>query len=208
MFLLSEKIKALREEKGFSQEEFATKLCVVRQTVSKWENGLSLPDAEMLVKIAEVLDTSVGTLVGEDCPQNEECDELTHRVDGQPKQKRSVLSIILLVLGFPVWGSLALSAVAVVVSLYAAWWSVVVSLWASFGALIGGAVGGIVSGFGIVCGGESLSGIALFGISLVVAGFGILLFFGCKEVTKRTGILTRKFIIWLKNRFHEKEGAK
>ena len=43
--MLSEKLKELRKEKHISQEELAQKLCVVRQTVSKWEKGLSVPDA-------------------------------------------------------------------------------------------------------------------------------------------------------------------
>ena len=47
--MLSDNIKYLRKEKGLSQEDFANRLNVVRQTVSKWENGLSVPDAEMLV---------------------------------------------------------------------------------------------------------------------------------------------------------------
>ena len=63
--MLKENIKSLRKSKRFSQEELAIKLNVVRQTISKWEQGLSVPDAEMLIKIAEVLDTTVSTLLGE-----------------------------------------------------------------------------------------------------------------------------------------------
>ena len=63
--MLSENIRVLRKEKGMSQEELAEKLNVVRQTVSKWEQNLSVPDSEMLIKIAEVFDVSVGTILGE-----------------------------------------------------------------------------------------------------------------------------------------------
>ena len=63
--MLSDNIKNLRKAKGISQEELAIKLNVVRQTVSKWENGLSVPDSEMLIKIAEKLETSVTVLLGE-----------------------------------------------------------------------------------------------------------------------------------------------
>ena len=63
--MLNENIHALRKSKGLSQEELAPKLNVVRQTVSKWERGLSVPDAEMLVAIGGVLDTPVSTLLGE-----------------------------------------------------------------------------------------------------------------------------------------------
>jgi len=63
--MLSENIKAIRKSKGLSQEEFAIKLNVVRQTISKWERGLSVPDSDMLISISEVLETPVSTLLGE-----------------------------------------------------------------------------------------------------------------------------------------------
>lgn len=62
--MLNENLKTLRKAKGISQESLASQLNVVRQTVSKWEKGLSVPDAEMLIRISEVLDTSVSTLLG------------------------------------------------------------------------------------------------------------------------------------------------
>lgn len=63
--MLNENIKALRKAKGLSQEELAIKLNVVRQTISKWEQGLSVPDSDMLISISEVLETPVSTLLGE-----------------------------------------------------------------------------------------------------------------------------------------------
>ena len=63
--MLNENIKTIRKAKGLSQEELAVKLNVVRQTVSKWEHGLSVPDSEMLVSLSEVLETPVSTLLGE-----------------------------------------------------------------------------------------------------------------------------------------------
>ena len=47
--MLSENIKAVRKSKGLSQQELAVKLNVVRQTISKWEQGLSVPDSDMLI---------------------------------------------------------------------------------------------------------------------------------------------------------------
>ena len=55
--MLSDNIKRIRKSKGLSQEELAIKLNVVRQTVSKWENGLSVPDQDMLITLADELDT-------------------------------------------------------------------------------------------------------------------------------------------------------
>lgn len=63
--MLNENIKKLRKAKGLSQEELAIKLNVVRQTVSKWENGLSVPDSSMLIVLADELDTTVSEMLGE-----------------------------------------------------------------------------------------------------------------------------------------------
>ena len=62
--MFGENLKAKRKAKGYTQEELAIKINVVRQTVSKWEKGLSVPDADMLSQIAEVLDTKVSVLLG------------------------------------------------------------------------------------------------------------------------------------------------
>lgn len=63
--MLCENIKAIRKSKGLSQEELAIKLNVVRQTISKWEQGLSVPDADMLISLSEAFETPVSTLLGE-----------------------------------------------------------------------------------------------------------------------------------------------
>lgn len=67
--MLNENIKRARKAKGLSQEELAAKLNVVRQTVSKWENGLSVPDSNLLISLAAELDTSVSNLLGETMPE-------------------------------------------------------------------------------------------------------------------------------------------
>ena len=64
--MLGDQIKKYRKEKKMSQEELAIPLNVVRQTVSKWENNLSVPDAELLIRLAEVLEISVAELLGAD----------------------------------------------------------------------------------------------------------------------------------------------
>lgn len=62
--MFSENLKAMRKAKGYTQEELAIKLNVTRQTISKWEKGLSVPDVDFLFKVADVLETNVGTLLG------------------------------------------------------------------------------------------------------------------------------------------------
>ena len=63
--MLNENIKVIRKSKGLSQEELAAKLNVVRQTISKWEQGLSVPDANMLISLSEALNTPISILLGE-----------------------------------------------------------------------------------------------------------------------------------------------
>ena len=70
--MLKENLKTLRKNKGLSQEELSVKLNVVRQTISKWEQGLSVPDAEMLVSISKEFDTSVSELLGENISKQKE----------------------------------------------------------------------------------------------------------------------------------------
>ena len=69
--MLNENIRALRKSKGLSQQELAIKLNVVRQTISKWEQGLSVPDSEMLISMSEVLETPVSKLLGETVAETE-----------------------------------------------------------------------------------------------------------------------------------------
>ena len=74
--MLKENLKTLRKQKGMSQEVLAQQLNVVRQTISKWEKGLSVPDADMLIRIADLFDTSVSELLGNKIEQKENVSEI------------------------------------------------------------------------------------------------------------------------------------
>lgn len=74
--MLSENIKTLRKQKGYSQEQLADKLNVVRQTVSKWEKGYSVPDADMLEELADIFEVSVGDLLGKEIMTEEETTDI------------------------------------------------------------------------------------------------------------------------------------
>ncbi|MBQ4565074.1 MAG: helix-turn-helix domain-containing protein, partial [Oscillospiraceae bacterium] len=63
--MFSETVRKYRKARGLSQEEFAARLSVVRQTVSKWEKGLSVPDVELLLQIAQVLHVSINDLLSQ-----------------------------------------------------------------------------------------------------------------------------------------------
>ena len=72
--MLNENIKSIRKSKGLSQEELTIKLNVVRQTISKWEKGLSVPDSDLLIALSEVLETPVSILLGETIDETKQDD--------------------------------------------------------------------------------------------------------------------------------------
>ena len=63
--MLGENITALRKQRGMSQQTLAESLFVTRQTISKWEKNLSVPDADALVRLADALETTVQSLLGQ-----------------------------------------------------------------------------------------------------------------------------------------------
>lgn len=78
--MLSDNIKILRKQKGFTQEELAIRLHVVRQTVSKWEKGLSVPDADTLQRLAELLEVEVRQLLGSGADMEKGNSEVTEQL--------------------------------------------------------------------------------------------------------------------------------
>ena len=209
MLPLNEKLKIMREENGLSQEELAIKLNVVRQTVSKWEKCLSVPDAEMLMQIATVYDTTVGALMGEEQVKPSE-EHLEQEPVSEPTSKRRLgaLSIVLFVVGSVVWVPLLFAVAAVVLAFYIVIWACIVSLWAAFAALGALAVAGVAAGVAFIISGNGQQGFALVGAGLFCAGLAIFAFFGCKALTKGVVWLTKKSVWWLKNRCAKKEAAK
>lgn len=113
--MLSENIKTIRKSKGLSQQELAVKLNVVRQTVSKWEQGLSVPDSDLLIALSEALETPVSTLLGENVA---EADADTVKV---LSEKLEIINLqfarrTAMRKAFLHWSLIALCAVIVVVS--------------------------------------------------------------------------------------------
>lgn len=101
--MLNENIKAIRKSKGLSQEELAVKLNVVRQTISKWERGLSVPDADMLIALSEMFEVSVSTLLNrsvneEDTSENtllaEKLEQLNLQLAQRNQRSRKVWKVI------------------------------------------------------------------------------------------------------------------
>lgn len=119
--MLNENIRILRKQKGLSQEELAIRLNVVRQTVSKWEKGLSVPDAELLIKISEVFETTVGELLGTKIPEENAKDEIVEQLVRLNEQlairNRRTKTIMKIVLGI-IGGIIALQILLIVFSYF------------------------------------------------------------------------------------------
>ena len=91
--MFSENLKTLRKQKGFSQEELASRLHVVRQTISKWEKNLSVPDADTLICLAEILEVSVSELLGSKIETENENGNVTNDVAKQLSRINEQLAI-------------------------------------------------------------------------------------------------------------------
>ncbi len=102
--MLGENIKTLRKQRGMSQEIMAQQLNVVRQTVSKWEQGVSVPDAQMLTRIAEMFEVPVSKLLGESIEAKADTDEiaaqlaiLNQQLAAKTKRNKIIIKILLAV---------------------------------------------------------------------------------------------------------------
>ena len=143
--MLKDNLKTLRKNKGLSQEELSIKLNVVRQTVSKWEQGLSVPDAEMLITLSEIFETPVSEILGENIEEKEKNDlkaisekleVINEQLSGHQKQKRKTIINILTITDICL--ILLFILLALLKSPYQNWdysipeWAVIGTLWHSF----------------------------------------------------------------------------
>ena len=143
--MLKDNLKTLRKNKGLSQEELSIKLNVVRQTISKWETGLSVPDAEMLIKISELFETPVSEILGESIEEketndlkviSEKLEVINEQLSISQKQKRKRKIMVLLIIDICLIFFFVL--LALLGSPYLTWdygnpeWSVIGTLWHSF----------------------------------------------------------------------------
>lgn len=122
------------------------------------------------------------------------------------KRKMKAWEIVLLALGSPIWLSLAIAALSIIISLYAVIWSVVISLWAVGASFVGCAIGGICGGINLIILGNALSGIVLMAGGITSAGLAIFMFFGCRETTRGSVWLTKLPFVIIKKRCAERRG--
>lgn len=193
ILMLHERLNGLPEEDIVERLNFYTEIMDDRM-----EEGLS--EEEAVASVGDV--DEIAQQILEETP-------LTKLVLDKikPKKRLRAWEIILLVLGFPVWGSLLIAAFAVVLSLYAVCWSVMISLWACEVSLGGCALGGVASGIVLAIYGNTPTGIALIGAGIVCAGLFVFGFFTCKTATKGLLLLTKKITLTIKHCFVKKEAV-
>jgi len=126
-------------------------------------------------------------------------------VGRKERRKIGAFEAVLLILGAPVWLSLLVAAVSVVLSLYAVVWSVIISLWAVFVSFAVCGFAGVLAGAVFAVTGQVPIGLLSIGAGLILSGLSIFTFFGCYFVTRSACILTRKIIIYTKNKLTGKE---
>ena len=114
------------------------------------------------------------------------------------KIKLRVWEIVMLCLGSPIWLSLLIAAIAIVISVYAVLWSALLCLWTVPASLIGGFIAGITSGVVFIVTQSVATGIALIGLGLLCAGLAIFSVFGCIAATKGSVYLSKKIFLGIK----------
>jgi len=184
---------------GLPQKDIEERLTFYREMIDdRMEEGLSEEEAvEEFGNVSEIIAQIIA-----DSSFDRSVKQKTNSV-----KKLKAWEIVLLILGSPVWLSLAVVALAVIISLYVVLWAMIISLWAVFVSLAAGILGGTAAGLAFTLNGHALSGIAMIGAGIVCAGVTIFAFFGCKAATKGTLFLTKVCASGIKGCFVKKEEA-
>ncbi|MDD3796555.1 MAG: helix-turn-helix transcriptional regulator [Lachnospiraceae bacterium] len=118
--MFCENLRSIRKAKGLTQDELAARINVVRQTISKWEKGLSVPDAEMLIRIAEIFEISVSELLGEkienEADQNDIAEQLSRINEQLAVKNRRGKFILKIILGI-ILGIIVLNIILVIIGM-------------------------------------------------------------------------------------------
>ena len=181
---------------GLPKDDIEDRLMFYSEMIDdRTEEGLSEEDAVLAVG---TIDEIVQQVIA-DIP-------LTKIAKERIKSKRrlSAGEIALLALGSPIWLSLGIAVIAVILAIYVSLWSVIVSFWAIFASLAVCVVCSVSALVIFIAGGSGASGVAMLAAGLVCAGLSIFMFYGCRAATKGILILTKKIAIWIKNFFIKK----
>lgn len=122
------------------------------------------------------------------------------------KRRLTGTEITLMIVGFPIWLPLLISAFAIVFSVYVSLWAVVISLYAANVCLAAGSIGGLVGAIMMFVGGRPATALLFLGAMLVLGGLSVLMLFGCNTVAKGACKLGRLALRGIKACFVRKEG--
>ena len=196
-----------------------------REFIAQLREKLSgLPQADIEERVIfynEMIDDRIEDGLSEEAAINElgSIDEITSQIITdtplskivkeklKPKKSRKVWEFVLIAIGSPIWFSLLIALIAVIISVYVSLWAVIISLWAAFVSFIAGAIMAVASGVISIISGNTPTGIILIGTAITLTGLTILMFLVCRAVSKGIIFLTRKITLIIKNLFIRKEEA-
>jgi uncharacterized membrane protein len=176
------------------QDELEERLSFYSEMIEdRMEEGLS--EEEAVLAVGDI--DHIAMQIVDDIPKKKKA--------RKEKRKLKAIEIVLLALGSPIWFSLLIAAVAVIISVYVSLWSVIVSLWSVFASFVACAFAGLILGVVFASVGKAAVGVAMIGAGIFLAGLSIFVFCGCKAATNGLLLLTKKMVLWLKNCFVRKE---
>ena len=185
---------------GLPQEDIEERLNFYSEIIDdRVEEGLSEEEAVAAVGASDEIASQILSEIG---------GAKTEEKRDKPKRVWSVPTIVLIALGFPLWFPLLMAVLSITIAFFAVIFSAVFSIWAVFASLAGSAFGVIFSAAAFIILGKTVSGIAMLGAGLALAGLAIFAFFGCRTVTKFIVDFTKKAAIWAKNLFVKKGAAR
>lgn len=175
---------------GLAQSDIEERVAFLCEMIDdRMEEGLSQEDA-----VAEM--GSVNDVISQIIAETPLPKIVRERV--RPKRRVSAWEIVLLAVGSPLWLALLIAALAVILSIYVVIWSVVISLWAIWVSLAAAAAGGVVCAAVLTFRGNVPAGLCVLGAGMICGGVAVLLFFGCKAVTKGVIWLSKKAVQGIK----------
>ncbi len=123
----------------------------------------------------------------------------------KPSRALRPVEIVLLVLGSPLWLSVLITLFALALAVYIVAWGLIVTLWAIEASIAACSVGGVFASVVFVFRGSALSGMAMLGCGILLAGISIFGGYGCKYATDAILKLTKKIFTWIKSLLIKKE---
>ncbi len=205
----SEFIEALRAKlSALPKEDAQERLHFYREMIEdRMEEGLSEGEAVSAVGNLDEISAEIVAEFSRDKAEEMIPEEIKTENTKEKKARRHMRAgeIVLLVLGAPLWIPILIAVFAIILSLYTSLWAVIISLWAVVGAVVLTSIGGIMAGIGFALGGFTVTSVATFGASLIVAGVSVLLFVISIAATKGAWFLTKIIFVRRKKSSQRKE---